>query len=305
MKGKSQVKIVLSILIGLTGPAISFASDAAQNGAQFLRMPAGARASSLGGAYSALADDAFAIFWNPASLLNSQKKNIGFTHAILQDDMASSWLAFVHPLNNAALGIGVQYMSYGSIPGIDENNNDTGEFSPNDMALSVGYSRKISQKVSGGITAKYIRSKITETATALATDVGLNYAPSSKASLSLSLQNLGQKLKYISDSDPLPLLLSAGATYSLPWNIKATAQYFEPFDYKQYLAAGLEYTLVLDEKSKIMLRSGWSGITSDVPGTSGLALGFGVIHHPYVLDYSFAPLGDLGSANKISFGASF
>lgn len=285
--------------------ALAQAEGAGSHGAQFLRMQAGARASGVAGAYSALADDSLAVFWNPANLTNVKKGDLAFTHAMLPGDMSANWVSLARPGTNSALGFGVQYVSYGTIHGIDENNTDMGEFSPVDMAISVAYARNLSSNLSVGGTVKYIHSKITETATAVALDFGASHRLGSKTTLTATAQNLGKGVEYISESDSLPLVVSLGVSHSVFEDLYVLGQYSEPFDYSAYLSLGMEYQLQLEGKSSVAIRTGWSNISKDISGAPGFSFGAGISHSPYHIDYSFTPLADLGAINKISLGVSF
>ncbi|MBP9699599.1 MAG: UPF0164 family protein, partial [Elusimicrobia bacterium] len=55
-------------------------------GAEFLRMGAGARGMSMGEGFSALVDDATALYWNPAALAGLEKRSATFMHATAIED---------------------------------------------------------------------------------------------------------------------------------------------------------------------------------------------------------------------------
>ncbi|RKZ03182.1 hypothetical protein DRQ21_06570 [Candidatus Fermentibacteria bacterium] len=69
--------IVFIILTGLlTGSA-----SASKYAGEFMYVGAGARALALGSAYSAVADDITAGYWNPAGLVHSRSKSLAFMHS--------------------------------------------------------------------------------------------------------------------------------------------------------------------------------------------------------------------------------
>jgi tetratricopeptide (TPR) repeat protein len=66
------------------------------------QVPLGARAVAMGGAFSAIADDASAIFWNPAGLSKIGEEQLAFTHADLYGSgIRDDQVAFVLPLSPA------------------------------------------------------------------------------------------------------------------------------------------------------------------------------------------------------------
>ena len=101
------------------------------------QVPIGPRAIALGGAYSALADDASAIFWNPAGLAGIGHQEIAGSYANLYAaDIKDSYLAFVLPVSS-----GRQRRSIGTIPASMTANCDsrrTDSTSPTGFVSTAG-----------------------------------------------------------------------------------------------------------------------------------------------------------------------
>lgn len=78
-----RVVSILLILLGLTGflPDKGWSDNIARYGGEFMAFGGGARALALGGAYTSLASDSWAIFWNPAGLMKSTSSEIGLMHS--------------------------------------------------------------------------------------------------------------------------------------------------------------------------------------------------------------------------------
>jgi long-subunit fatty acid transport protein len=81
-------KIILIILFLLAFQSISFAQlfptlggqRAGISTLQFLKIGVGGRATAMGDAFIAVADDASSLYWNPAGLSQSMENQIFFSH---------------------------------------------------------------------------------------------------------------------------------------------------------------------------------------------------------------------------------
>jgi hypothetical protein len=197
----------------------------------FLKIAPGSRASGMGEAFVALADDATAVWWNPAGLGFQQKKQFTSMYArwlpqFNLSDLYFTYLAYVH--NVAKLGTfggSLTYLNLGKTERRDEHNRPLGTFSSYEMAVTGAYGTKVSENLTMGAALKIAYSSLspygagaekgTGTATAVAADIGLLYKASFLRSLSLgaNLSNMGPKVAYIdrAQADPLPTNLKLGA----------------------------------------------------------------------------------------------
>ena len=67
-------------------------------GGQFLKIGIGARAQSLGGAFVSVADDASAIYWNPAGVARIPRSVVNINHAAWLADVSFTQAAYVFEL---------------------------------------------------------------------------------------------------------------------------------------------------------------------------------------------------------------
>lgn len=313
---KAYRALLLSFITGtvLSGPPESSHAGEADKGttaAQFLKLPVGARAVGMGEAYSAVADEAGAIYWNPAALTRIEGQSLMLMHAALFADITNQFLGYGRRAGESwAWGAGIQYLSIPSIEETDSSGFSTGSsFSPRDMALSLGLARKF-KFGSLGLSGKYISSKISNSATAYAADFGFLSRPYSffdrDLRLAFVIQNLGTGLKYIEVEDPLPLNIKAGSSYSLSKRWLAALDVSLPKDNKPILAAGTEYKRRSGENWTFAGRLGFNSRTlGDIEGFSGISFGLGAGFRSLGLDYAFLPFGDLGAAHRISILFSF
>ena len=111
---KITLKVIMALAVSY-GTAC-FGLDAADNSGttagEFLRIEVGARAEGMGGAFSPLADDVNAVYWNPAGLAGVTTQQILLSHTFWFADIYHEYVAYVHPLggDNGAIGASFTYL---------------------------------------------------------------------------------------------------------------------------------------------------------------------------------------------------
>ena len=174
------------------------------------------------------------------------------------------------------------------------------------MAVLFCYAVDIDSKVALGASAKYITSKLNNTATAIAIDAGFVYTISpKKAKLGFSVNNLGTKLKYLEDEEPLPQNIKFGGSVNVTKNVIATLDINIPTYSDTYFGLGAEYKIATVANTELALRTGYNSHNSNTKGLTNLSAGFGVIFKSYSFDYAFLPYGDIGNANLVSLSVKF
>ena len=112
------------------------------------QVPIGARAIGMGGAFSSLADDGSALFWNPAGLARIGQQEVMGTHAnLFNTGINDDVFAFVLPLSLNQVAAADWYHS-----GFNDSELDFGE---NRFDLSYGV--KVNSYLMAGATVKYLR----------------------------------------------------------------------------------------------------------------------------------------------------
>jgi hypothetical protein len=280
--------------------------------ATFLLVPVGGRPVALGGAYTALAEDAYAMHYNPGAMARAPRE-IVFAHNEHLLDMSQEYLAATFPLNVGVLGASINYFNLGKFdraiisntaaPGTPNSYALSGRFSASNLAASIGYSRDILMPgLSGGITAKYIRQDIDNyDGATFAVDMGLYYHKKDHPlSLGFSVLNLGDKLRMRAREDDLPLTFRLGGAYRvIPEKLLFTADLSKTVKDDQYYAhIGGEYWIA----EMIALRIGYDAVSS---AGNGLRAGVGFRANQFSLDYAFSDEGALKQAHRISVGYRF
>jgi len=309
------MKKILFSMLALCVPAGAYASGAGTTAAPFLKTAMSPRALSMAGAFSALADDSGAVFVNPAGLaqFETQEAALDFT-TYLQDARMANF-SYAGKAGGNRFGFGATFMTVGGIEkrGLTDSVGavpELGSFDANDMAITLAYAAKdiapdFMPRLDGGFALKFIRSGIdTRTAFAVAVDAGAVYRATEKINLSMVIQNLGTKMKFVDESDPLPVSLRAGALYRASEKLNVALEINEYLqDEKFYPSLGAEYWF----RKALALRGGYKiGYdTANLGPEVGLSLGFGIKVQGLGVDYAFLPFGDLGSIHRFGVWLQF
>ncbi|MDD5688277.1 MAG: PorV/PorQ family protein [Elusimicrobia bacterium] len=299
------------LLLASSNTSASFnKASVGTSGAQFLKLGAGAKYIGLGGVGVVGSGDASVIYWNEAGLTGLDRPAISIMHSMWLADIGYSYVGYEHPVTGiGVIGIGVQYLNYGTIKGADENGVEESSFSPSDTSTTLSYGNKLNEDLSIGVGIKYISSKIKNSGSAIAGDLGLLYKQSdSNLSIGLAMQNVGGKIKYEDQADNLPMVVRLGFGYEVMDALLLVGGIEASNDKAINVAIGgmgSEYTYRVNEDTNIVGRLGYNAKTKDIGGLKGLSLGSGVGYKGYQLDYAFVPFGNLGDTHQVSMNVKF
>lgn len=216
------------------------ASALAQSGEfayKFLELPFSARNAAMGGIHAALANDGINGAMANPSLLSEETNNqlaINFTNYLADANVGS--VAYGRNIKNNLLGIGMQYVDYGSFEGRDEFNQNTTNFSAKDMALSLMYAKQLDKYWKGGITLKPIFSAYESYSSfGIGVDLGLSYVnPDKGINAGLIFTNIGQQITAYTDQiDPLPFNIAFSISEKFkhaPIRLHLTAHHLNVWD---------------------------------------------------------------------------
>lgn len=221
-----------------------------RTGYNFLRLPVSAHAAALGGDnISIIEDDESMIFSNPALLSSVSDKTINLNYMNYMSGANTASASFNRIIKErASVAASAQFVDYGKMKETDENNIQTGEFSAKDISIAGYFSYMLTDRLAGGITAKFITSYIGDyNSIAMGVDLGLNYYdPEKEWSVSLVAKNLGGQMKAYDDQyDRMPIDIQLGASKRfahMPFRISATLVDLNHLDYKfiNHLVAGVD-----------------------------------------------------------------
>lgn len=309
--------------------------------ATFLRIPVGARGTSMGGAFVATANDASAMFWNPGGVPRVEGYSLMVDYSDWLPGLHFSYFGWLFPVSTlGTFGVNVTALGTDEMDvTTPEQPMGTGEkFTATSMAVGITYGRNLTDRFSLGATFKYINERILNSnAVGFAVDIGAIYdTPFSGVRLGFSIANAGTKMQMRGedlnirvDIDPsqlgnnqsvvgqlktdpfaLPLIMRLGLSWdalnSENQRLTIAVDGLNPNDNGQSLDVGAEYALF---KEMLLLRSGYNELFLD-EREMGLTLGVGVNAKlqsglGFSADYGFQNLEHLGNVNRFTFGIVF
>jgi hypothetical protein len=298
-----RIKRTIIVTLALVGQLGAKAQES-QTVFNFLRLPVSAHAAALGGEASTLVeDDAAFIFHNPALINNVTDRTLNLNMMTYMEGSTTASASFIRAAGERSTwGVSGQFMSYGSMRQTDASGQQTGDFSARDVAVGGSFAYALSNKFTGGISAKFVASYIgSYSSLGAAVDLGLNYYDSqSELSLSLVARNLGGQLSaYDDDFERMPLDLQLGVTKRLlrsPLRLTASLVRLNDWEYglgrhivvgadlilspQFYVAAG--YNALRAAEMKISQSDG------DSAHGAGLSIGAGMLLQRLKLQLAYA-----------------
>ena len=257
--------------------------------------PIGARAQGMGGAFTAVADDATSIYWNPAGLAGITHQEILFNHASLfgseiQDNVG----IFLLPLSRS-FSVAVDW--YNS--GIDDPELNFGE---NRFDLGVG--KRFNRYLAVGVTGKLFLRSIqvdgidVQDGSGFGFDVGALVTPLPKIRLGLLGQDVtGTSLSYDDGS--------SSEIYPANWRVAAAWQALPELrlagDLDDRFHLGTEYLPI----PQLAVRAGLQGDLGNDDDGLVLNLGAGAQVKGIRVDYAYESHPNLGSTHYLGIGAAF
>ncbi len=245
-------KIFLGLTLGLTIINLNAQSTLERSALQlntittavpFLLIAPDSRSGALGDAGVATSADANSIHWNPSKMAFIDKEmglSISYSPWLrkLVPDISLSYVSFYKKLGkDHTLGASLRYFSLGDIQFTSDQGESLGDFRPNEFAVDVAYARKLGDKLSGGIAARYIYSNLTggidvsgvgtRAGTSFAVDVSAFYTnpeinlfgQDAILNVGLNISNIGAKISYTDDANkdfiPINMKLGQSLTFVL------------------------------------------------------------------------------------------
>lgn len=296
---------LLALLLPLLATAQSKVGTTA---APFLNIAVGARALGMGGAFTATADDATALYWNPAGIAGIRRPSANLVYSDWLEDLTFTVAGVVVPLGEAGtLGAQATFLGFPDqeiTTNVQGQQDGTGAFySSGSLAMGLSFARAFTDRFKLGLTGKYVREWIWhEAAGTVALDIGSLYTTSfNNMRIGVAITNFGGQMKmsgrdlihfhdvdetregnnanvlssWNTDSWPLPLLLRVGLAMEVvqrtPHRLTLAADALHPNDNYESVNVGGEYAY----REQFLLRAGYKSLflrDSEEGLTAGIGL---------------------------------
>ena len=166
-------------------------SFAIESYASFADWNIGARSLGMGRAYVGLADDASALYWNPAAVMKLKGLQTLFQMSMLYDGYSLMYGSIALPGSETGLGLEFMMLSGGDIEGRDKFNQLAPSVSDSKMAVGLSFSKKILNNLAMGLKGKFFMRSLGEASDmAIAGDLSMMYTVSETLSMGWNLSNL-------------------------------------------------------------------------------------------------------------------
>ncbi len=316
-------------------------TNAGTTSASFLEVGIGARSMGMGGAYVAVAEDASALYWNPAGLSRIQNASGVFEQVDWITDVSFNFLAATVPLGNNAGSVGI-FVNAMTVPNqlvrtVQYPGGSGEEYSAASVVLGLSFARNLTDRFSIGANAKYISERIWhEQASSLAFDIGTLYDTGVKglrigaciSNFGPGLELNGSDLLIFHDTDPihlgnndkiigqlktdewpLPLNMQFGLAYTINSDgglqLTLAADALHPINASESINLGTELKLF----KMLFLRAGYKSLFQ-TDSEAGLTMGAGLNYRLFGssnirIDYAYADMGRLGSISRYTLGLTF
>ena len=328
----------VAVLVGLFAVQARAQSKSGTTIGQFLLIEPSARVAGMGNAGVSSFSEPMSAYFNPGALGHLERSGAQFTHSLWLADITYNYTLVALKLGYSnTLLLSVTALDSGEMPvrTVSQPLGTGEQFSVTDLAVGVGFGRRITDRFSGGIQVKYVREQIWNSAlTAFAIDVGVLYHLPFQAYIGASLSNFGSRGQYDGrdlrirfDADPLefgdnsalpaaletedfplPIFFRVGVGVPLAIDrnnsLKLVADAYHPSDNHESISLGAEWTFM----NTIALRGGYQNLFLE-DTESGLTLGAGLNRELGGLgvhfDYAWNDYGIIGDIQRFTVSVDF
>ncbi len=285
---------------------------------QFLKIGASARAAGMGESFVAIADDASALQYNPAGLVQFSGHQVMFSHTNWLVDLNHEFVGAVYRISPSdAVGVSFISLHTDDMEVTTETQPfGTGSyFSYGDVAVGLSYARALTEQFSFGATVRYVEETIDVLKTrAFMIDLGTYYRTGLGTSrFSVVVSNFGGNVSpegsivlprrgELSDFQEFspPTLFRIGFAFEPLQDevnrITTSVQLNHPNDNSENLAIGAEYAW----NELFHIRAGYKLNVDEEGITAGAGVLAPVGGMTAGVDYSFAEFGRLGGVHRLT-----
>lgn len=281
-------------------------------GAQFLKIGPSARATAMGSAYTAVADNAETVYWNPAGIVGIRGSQLAISQTQWPADIKLTYAAYVFNPRSIPGTLAISARSLWMDPQIRRTAREqegTGEqFDSGMSTMGLTYSRFFTDKFSAGLTVNYLHMGLADFSVNSAfADVGILYRIGIRGmKIGMSITSLGSEVTFDERPARLPTMFKVGFAFDPirtgRQRVIASSEFQHPVDNAERANFGIEYRL----DNRFFLRTGYN-LNYD---TDGLAAGAGwrvsTGSRSWIdLDYSWVDMTDLEGVHRVSVSFAY
>jgi len=339
---RKYIPLILGLLMGFHAQAhAQGVTKTGTTAASFLLIDVGPRGTGMGSAYVSVANDATAMYWNPAGIARLDNFQATFSNTKWIADLSFNYAGAVLALGEFGnLGVNATFLTMDQIERTTISSPDgTGEFfDAGSYAVGLSYARNLTDRFSIGFNAKFINERLYHSnAHGFALDVGaLFHTQFNGLTLGMSISNYGTKMRLdgrdlqvqhdvnrgVSGNNPninarlqtddfdLPLTFRVGVSMDVlngvyDSNLLLSVDALHPSDDLEFINIGGEYVF----HDLFSLRAGYKELFAK-DSEQGLSFGGGVRYNvlggatTFNFDYSYIDLGLFDAIHMFSVGLS-
>ncbi len=297
---KRNTTLIATVL--MLAMAVNLATAAQQSGESFAVTDffidgSSARVFGMGNAFSGLADDVSAVYWNPAGLYYLRGNEFTSTRSsrsVFDLDTTTQTLSFALPLENSTFGFNLVYSTLGNaiVTGTDST---TGRLVPTDVidsdefAFSLSYAVpwRMRDGLSAGATIKSVKQKVAGySASGIGFDIGFMQKFNENRRVGLVFQNVAD-MDIGTDVVPFNIRLGASDRF-MDEKLLLSAQFDTDYLDDTLFSIGAEYTLAQNFTARLGSNDG------------EFSAGVGLNYDSFQVDYAFNNDDESGNLSKIS-----
>lgn len=239
---KASLKITLSLLFLLFGIQTAAFAQVGITAVPFLLIEPDSRATGMGNTGTAIADNASAMFWNPAGLAFQTGNQVSITHAnwlpgLQADDIFYDYLVGKYEVEGiGTIGAHITYLNLGSQERTNEQGQNLGQFNSYEIAGGLAYGFKLSERFALGAGLRFVYSRLVPSGTLVSgqqanagTSLGIDFSGlyrtkafnigsmNSQAKFGFNISNLGPGVQYTDEAqrDPMPAMFRLGSSLKM------------------------------------------------------------------------------------------
>jgi len=332
------VKTLLSLLLAvwLAVPAVAGQNNLGSAGAQFLKIGVGSRYQGMAEASTAVANDVYSMYWNPAGLAGIEEWAIGFTNVNWLLDVNLNYVAVAKRFEDIGVfGASVTVLSTGEqeVTTVLQQNGTGENYSASSYAIGFSYSRQLTDQFAFGGTVKVIGEELGRVdSRGVGVDFGtMLHTGFRSLRFGMSIANVGPDLKFSGEAlkigfddqsgsganDPvdaelrtspysLPLTFRLGVAYDLEFGPKSilllAGDFSHPNDDEQKASLGAQFGFM----ERFFLRGGYKINYDEETLAFGAGLSAPINDATRIeIDYAWQDFGRLESTQRFSVGFAF